>query len=199
MENIYEQMGFNRKIISLVNELSDLVQMDSLKYEAIKEYNQLKVLNSFRKEKLSSTDFSWTTGYGYGDAGREKLERIYSDIFRAEDALVRQEITCGTHAISLCLQGLLYPDDEFIYITGTPYDTLKKVIGICGNESGTLMDYGIKYGQVDLIDNKIDTNTVTNKINSKTKLLAIQRSVGYGNRKCLSIDEITSAIFSCSL
>ena len=185
---------FESKIIEFVNKCSEEIEKDFENLKIVEEYNQLKVLNAFKKQKLSATDFSWTTGYGYGDFGREKLERIYCDIFKANDAIVRQEITCGTHAISLALQGTLYPGDEFIYITGTPYDTLLKVIGLSGNEKGTLSDYGIKYGKVDLINNKINIEKVLEKINSKTKLLAIQRSPGYSSRQCLSTSELETAI-----
>ncbi|WP_455067535.1 methionine gamma-lyase family protein [Parvimonas micra] len=185
---------FESKIIEFVNKCSEEIEKDFENLKIVEEYNQLKVLNAFKKQKLSATDFSWTTGYGYGDFGREKLERIYCDIFKANDAIVRQEITCGTHAISLALQGTLYPGDEFIYITGTPYDTLLKVIGLSGNEKGTLSDYGIKYDKVDLINNKINIEKVLEKINSKTKLLAIQRSPGYSSRQCISISELETAI-----
>ena len=186
--------SFDSKIINFVNRCDEEIAKEFEHLYKIEEYNQLKVLNAFKKHKLSATDFSWTTGYGYGDFGREKLERIYCDIFKAEDAIVRQEITCGTHAISLALQGTLLPGDEFIYITGTPYDTLLKVIGLSGDEKGTLFDYGIKYDKVDLVNNTIDIDTVLCKINSKTKLLAIQRSPGYSSRKCISISELEIAI-----
>ena len=185
---------FDSKIIEFVNKCSKEIEKDFENLNIVEEYNQLKVLNAFKKQKLSATDFSWTTGYGYGDFGREKLERIYCDIFKANNAIVRQEITCGTHAISLALQGTLFPGDEFIYITGTPYDTLLKVIGLSGNEKGSLCDYGIKYDKVDLINNKINVEKVLEKINSKTKLLAIQRSPGYSSRQCLSISELETAI-----
>lgn len=186
--------NFDKKIIDFVEENSKIV-LESLNYlNEIEEVNQLKVLNAFKKQKLSATDFNWTTGYGYGDSGREKLERIFCDIFKSEDAIVRQEITCGTHAISLALQGCLLPGDEFIYITGKPYDTLLKVIGLTGNQRGNLLEYGIKYKEVDLVDNKIDTKSVIDSISVNTKLLAIQRSSGYGNRNCLSISEIEKAI-----
>lgn len=185
---------FNKKIIDFVEENSKIA-LDSLKYlNDIEEQNQLKVLNAFKKEKLSATDFNWTTGYGYGDAGREKLERIFCHIFKSEDAIVRQEITCGTHAISLALQACLLPNDEFIYITGRPYDTLLKVIGLTGNQRGTILDYGVKYKEVDLVENKIDVENVLKNISENTKLLAIQRSAGYGNRNCLSISELERAI-----
>ncbi len=103
-----------------------------------------------QKARLSSTDFSWTTGYGYGDVGRDKVEEIYSMVFNAEDALIRPIIVSGTHAITLTLSGLLRPNDELISITGSPYDTLQKVIGVKGSQEGTLLDYGIKYKEIPL-------------------------------------------------
>lgn len=189
-----DDLNIDVNIIEYVNNLSDEIVKNFDYLEEIKEFNQMKVLNAFRKEKLSATDFSWTTGYGHGDFGREKLERIYCHIFKAKDALVRQEITCGTHAIAIALQGTLLPDDEFIYITGNPYDTMLKVIGIEGNEAGNLLEYGIKYSEVDLIENEINVDEVLSKINEKTKLLAIQRSPGYSSRRCISIDSLAIAI-----
>lgn len=189
-----DDLNIDVNIIEYVNNLSDEIVKNFDYLEEIKEFNQMKVLNAFRKEKLSATDFSWTTGYGHGDFGREKLERIYCHIFKAKDALVRQEITCGTHAIAIALQGTLLPDDEFIYITGKPYDTMLKVIGIEGNEAGNLLEYGIKYSEVDLIENEINVDEVLSKINEKTKLLAIQRSPGYSSRRCISIDSLEIAI-----
>lgn len=195
MENYFNlDLNISDDIVNYVNKLSFEIIKNTNDLEEIKEFNQLKVLDAFRKFRLSSTDFSWTTGYGHGDFGREKLEKIYAHIFKAEDALVRQEITCGTHAISLSLQGLLLPGDEFIYITGKPYDTLLKVIGLEGNEYGTLLDYNIKYKEVPLVNNQIDVDKVLSKINKKTKLLAIQRSPGYSSRKAISIDSLKNSI-----
>lgn len=187
-------LNIDVNVVNYVDKLSNKILKNNTYLEEIKEYNQLKVLDSFRKEKLSSADFSWTTGYGHGDFGREKIERIYTNIFKAKNSLVRQEITCGTHAISLALQGILLPNDEFIYITGKPYDTLLKVIGIEGNEKGSILNYGIKYKQVDLKNNEIDIDKVLLTINKKTKLLAIQRSPGYSSRTCISIKSLEYAI-----
>lgn len=195
MENYFNlDLEINNDIVNYVNNLSNEINKNINYLEEIKEFNQLKVLEAFRKFRLSSTDFSWTTGYGHGDFGREKLEKIYSHIFKAKDALVRQEITCGTHAISLCLQGLLLPEDEFIYITGTPYDTLLKVIGLQGDEHGTLLDYNIKYKEVPLVNDQIDVDKVLSTITKNTKLLAIQRSPGYSSRKALSINSLEKSI-----
>ena len=147
-----------------------------------------------QKAKLSSTDFSWTTGYGYGDVGRDKVEEIYAMVFNTEDALVRPIIVSGTHAITLTLFGLLRPNDELISITGSPYDTLQKIIGVKGDQNGTLLDYGIKYKEVALKNGKIDIEEVLKNVSNNTKVLLIQRSTGYSNRKAITIDEMEEAI-----
>ena len=147
-----------------------------------------------QKTRLSSTDFNWTTGYGYGDIGRDKVEEIYSHVFNTEDALVRPTIVSGTHAITLTLSGLLRPNDEFLSITGSPYDTLQKVIGVKGDTQGTLFDYGIKYKEIPLKNGKIDVDNAIRNISESTKLILIQRSTGYSDRKAINIDEIKTAI-----
>lgn len=162
-----------------------------------KEFNQIKVLKAMQQERLSDSHFTNTTGYGYGDIGRDTLERIYARIFKAEDALVRPHITSGTHAISLALSGNLRPGDTLLAITGKPYDTLLQIIGIEGENVGSLKEFGINYKQIDLtLDNKIDINRVVNCIkNDKAiKMVEIQRSTGYGWRPSLSIDDIENAI-----
>lgn len=146
------------------------------------------------KSRLSSTDFYWTTGYGYGDVGREKVEEIYSKVFATEDALVRPTIASGTHALSLTLSALLKPGDELIYISGAPYDTLQQVIGSKGNIDGSLIDFGIKYKEVPLKNKQIDIDKVLKTISDDTKLIAIQRSTGYSDRRAFTIEEIEEAI-----
>lgn len=189
-----KQFGIDKKVINFVNAKEKLIKDKFSKIDEIKEYNQYKVINSMQKARLSSTDFNWTTGYGYGDVGRDKVEEIYSSIFNVEDALVRPTIVSGTHAITLTLSGLLRPGDEFISITGSPYDTLQKVIGTEDNQEGTLLDYGIKYKEISLIRGKINTEEVINNLSKDTKLLLIQRSTGYSNRKAITIDEIKNVI-----
>jgi cystathionine beta-lyase family protein involved in aluminum resistance len=149
-----------------------------------------------QENRLSSTDFYWTTGYGYGDIGRDKVESIYASVFNTEDALVRPTIASGTHAITLTLSGILRPEDELVAITGAPYDTLQKVIGVKGKASGTLIDYGIIYKEVPLINNRIDIEAVKDVLSSKTKIVMIQRSTGYSDRRALTIEEIEEAIKS---
>lgn len=193
---ISDQFKLDKKIINYVN-LKEQAILD--KFEAIneiKEYNQYKVINAMQKNRLASTDFYWTTGYGYGDIGRDKVESVYASVFNTEDALVRPTIASGTHAITLTLSGILRPGDELIAISGAPYDTLQKVIGTKGNTSGTLIDYGVTYKEIPLVNNKIDIETVKASISNKTKMLMIQRSTGYSDRRALTIDEIEEAILA---
>jgi cystathionine beta-lyase family protein involved in aluminum resistance len=167
------------------------------KIDKTKEFNQIKVLKAMQEERLSDSHFTNTTGYGYGDIGRDTLERIYSRIFKAEDALVRPHITSGTHAISLALSGNLRPGDTLLAITGKPYDTLLQIIGIEGENVGSLKEFGINYKQIDLtFDNQIDISGVVNTIknDSTIKMVEIQRSTGYGWRPSLLIDDIKNAI-----
>ncbi|MBZ2173803.1 methionine gamma-lyase family protein [Schnuerera sp. xch1] len=189
-----KQYCLNEQIIKYVNQKEKLILDKFQHIDQIKEYNQYKVLKGMQESKLNSTDFNWTTGYGYGDIGRDKVENIFSSVFNTEDALVRPMIASGTHAINLTLSGLLRPNDEFVSITGSPYDTLQKVIGVQGDNKGTLLDYGIKYREIPLKNNKIDINRVINDISNTTKLLLIQRSTGYSDRKAITIDEMKIVI-----
>ena len=186
--------GLSKEVVSFVISKEKLLEDKYKNIDEIAEYNHYKVINSMQEVKLTSSDFNWTTGYGYGDIGRDKVEEIYSIIFNTEDALVRPLIASGTHAIYLTLSGLLRPNDEFISITGSPYDTLQEVIGIKGNHKGTLVDYGVKYREVPLIDNRINVNEVIKNMRTHTKLLFIQRSTGYSNRRAISIQEMEKAI-----
>lgn len=189
-----KQFNIDEKVINFVSAKEKLIKGKFGKIDEIKEYNQYKVINSMQQARLSSTDFNWTTGYGYGDIGRDKVEEIYSSVFNVEDALVRPTIVSGTHAITLTLSGLLRPGDEFISIAGSPYDTLQKVIGTKGNQEGTLFDYGIKYKEIPLIQGKINTEEVINNLSKDTKLLLIQRSTGYSDRKAITVDEMEDVI-----
>ncbi len=189
-----KQYELKEKVINYVNDKEALIIDKKVEIEKIREYNQYKVISAMQKSRLSSTDFNWTTGYGYGDVGRDKVEEIYSSIFNTEDALVRPTIVSGTHALSLTLSGILRPGDELVYITGSPYDTLRQVIGSEGDLDGTLIDYGIKYQEVNLIGNQIDIENVLKRINASTRMVAIQRSTGYSDRRALTIEEIEEAI-----
>lgn len=156
--------------------------------------NQEKVLDAFHHVKASENDLIGSTGYGYDDFGRDHLEEIYAHTFKAEDALVRPQIISGTHAITLALQSTLKYGDELMYITGSPYDTLLEVIGVNGNGIESLKEHGVTYKEVALKDGMIDVETVLNTISKQTKVIAIQRSKGYGQRPSITVDEIETAI-----
>ena len=159
--------------------------------DEITEYNQQKVLSAFINNRVSETDFAGSTGYGYGDTGREKLDRIYADIFGAEDAIVRHTFTCGTHTLAVALFGVLRPGDTMLCVTGTPYDTIHSVIGISGEGMGSLKEFGVKYEQVDLDPNgRPDMEAIGKALETKPKMVYIQRSRGYSLRPTLSVDEI---------
>ncbi|MCR5523560.1 MAG: methionine gamma-lyase family protein [Clostridia bacterium] len=154
-------------------------------------YNQQKVLKAFIDNAVTEADFSVTTGYGYGDRGREKLDRIYADVFGAQSALVRHSFTCGTHTLTVMLFGLLRPGDTMLCVTGTPYDTIHGVIGINGEKKGSLADFGVKYAQVNLDKNgRPDIEAIEKALEMKPKMVYIQRSRGYSLRPSLSVREI---------
>lgn len=160
----------------------------------IGQYNFNKVLDAFVGHKVTDTDLTGTSGYGYDDLGRDKLEDIYADVFKAEDAIVRSQIISGTHAISLVLLTLLESGDELLYITGAPYDTLDKVIGESSSDFGTLKYNGVSMNTVDLRNDTFDKERILESINEKTKIVAIQRSRGYSIRKSVTISEIRQVI-----
>lgn len=189
-----EEFNISNGVIDYVEDKEKLIKDKFESIENIKEINQYKVIKAMQNANLSSTDFHWTTGYGYGDVGREKVEKIYAEVFNTEDALVRPTIASGTHALSLTLSGILRPGDGLLSITGTPYDTLQTVIGITGDEKGNLLEFGIDYKEVDLLDNKINIKKSIESINENTKIVMIQRSTGYSDRRALTIKEIEDAI-----
>lgn len=157
-------------------------------------FNSQKVLNAFIKEEVSENDFNITTGYGYADSGRDKIERIYADIFKCEDALVRNQFISGSHALTVCLFALLRPNDTLLSISGKPYDTLDEVIGIKENQS-SLKSFNIDYEQIDLINDNFDYETIKSKLKNKFyKVIEIQRSKGYSQRKSLSIEKLSKII-----
>ena len=159
--------------------------------DEITEYNQQKVLSAFINNNVSESMFGESTGYGYGDRGREVIDRVFADIVGAEDALVRHNFTCGTHTLAVALYGMLRPGDIMLCVTGTPYDTIHSVIGIDGKGDGSLADYGIIYKQVDLKDGKPDLEAIREAVTKeKIKLVYIQRSRGYSLRPSLSCEEI---------
>ena len=186
--------GLDDDIFNLSQEVMLDIEDKFEEIKKIREYNQYKVLKAMQKYNLSDNHFNWTTGYGYNDIGREKIEEIYSDVFGAEDALVRPIIVNGTHALTLCLQGIVRPGDEILSVTGKPYDTLEGVIGI-REEKGSLKEFGVTYSQVDFLeDGNVDLEGIKEKINDKTKLVMIQRSKGYSWRKSLTISDIKETI-----
>lgn len=156
--------------------------------------NQEKVLNAFHHVKATESDLQGSTGYGYDDFGRDHLEEIYAQAFKAEDAIVRPQIISGTHAITIALQGLLKHGDELIYITGSPYDTLLEVIGVNGNGIESLMEHGVSYKDIALKEGKIDIESVLDGVSERTKVIAIQRSKGYDQRPSIPLDEIEQVI-----
>jgi cystathionine beta-lyase family protein involved in aluminum resistance len=184
----------DEEIFSLSEEImKDLNNMFE-KIKQVREYNQYKVLKAMQESNLSDIHFNWTTGYGYNDIGREKIEEIYSKVFNTEDAIVRPIIVNGTHALTLCITGLVRPGDEILSVTGKPYDTLEEVIGI-RESKGSLKEFGVTYNQVDFLGNgDVDYEGIKNSINNKTKLVLIQRSKGYSWRKSLTIDDIEKII-----
>lgn len=164
------------------------------KVDDVVYYNSQKVLNAFIKEEVSENDFNITTGYGYADSGRDKIERMYADIFKCEDALVRNQFISGSHALTVCLFALLRPNDTLLSITGKPYDTLDEVIGIKENPS-SLKSFNINYEQVDLINDDFDYETIKSILSNKFyKVIEIQRSKGYSQRKSLSIEKLEKVI-----
>ena len=183
------------KIDTRVLELTEAAEKETAEdfkvLDDIMTYNQYKILDAFQKNRLSDMHFGWNTGYGYDDAGRDAIEKVYADIFHTDKALVRPTIVNGTHALAITLLGILRPGDELIYCTGGPYDTLEEVIGIRGEGNGSLKDYGISYKQVELLpDGSIDLNGIAEAITDKTRMVTVQRATGYGWRKAITIDEI---------
>lgn len=195
LENILQkEFAIDIKFLNFLNDREDEIIDKYQSYDHTRTFNMYKVLNAFNKAKLSATDFYWTTGYGYGDIGRDKVEEIYSHIFKAEDSIVRPSIASGTHAINLVLSGILKQGDEFIEISGPPYDTLMDVIGLGEDVEGSLIDRGVEYKEVPLVNGKIDVENTLAQISPKTKLLAIQRSTGYSDRNAITIDDMEVAI-----
>lgn len=184
--------GISLDIIKKSRKVMEEIQ-SILKYiENVVEFNQVKILTAMKQSCLSDYHLMDSTGYGYNDTGRETIEEVYKDVFKAEDALVRPQIVSGTHSITLCLLGVLKPGDELLSATGTPYDTLKSVIW--GDNCGSLKDYDIKYREASLLDGKPDFEAIKENINDNTKMVLIQRSRGYSLRPSLSITDIQKLI-----
>lgn len=191
---MYKELGISSNVRYLINECEEEVKEQFREIEEDCYINSLKVLNSFHKFEVSEAHFNSTTGYGYNDLGRDVIEKIFADIFGCEDALVRSQFISGSHALTVCLFGLLRPGDTLLSICGKPYDTLDEVIGIVPNNS-SLISFGVKYDQIDLVDNDFDYDAIKEYItNNKVKVIEIQRSKGYSTRKSLTIDKVGKVI-----
>ena len=191
---MYNELGISEKIENLSNKVEEEIKEEFKKIENISTYNSLKVLKAFKDNNISEMHFNSTTGYGYGDIGRDTIEKVYSQIFKTEDALVRNQFISGTHALTVALFGMLRPNDTMLSITGMPYDTLCTVIGIEENKS-SLKSYGINFEQIELIDNDFDKDKIINRVSKNDiKLIEIQRSRGYSTRDSLSIEKIENII-----
>ena len=178
----------------IVNEAEESLKEEFKKIDELEENNSLKVLNAFHNANISEVHFNSTTGYGYGDLGRDAIEEVFSEVLGAEDALVRNQMISGSHALTVCFFALLRPNDTMLSITGLPYDTMHEVIGIKENNS-SLKSFGVNYKQIDLIDNDFDYEGIINTLrNEKIKLIEIQRSKGYSTRKSLTIDKVEKVI-----
>ena len=181
-------------IIKLVNECENELKSEFDKVDKVCEENTFKVMDAFRNNNVSEVHFNSTTGYGYGDIGRDVVEKVYSDIFHTEDSLVRNQFISASHALCVCLFGLLRPGDVMLSISGTPYDTLHEVIGIKENDS-SLISFGVKYEEIYLVNDDFDYDKIDYALkNKKYKLVHIQRSKGYSTRKSLVIDKVRKVI-----
>ena len=194
LEEQYKKLGISQEVLAFGEKIEKDLQKRFEQIDAIAEFNQMKVIAAMQKNKVSAECFNSSSGYGYNDIGRDTLEQVYADLFCGEDALVRPQITCGTHALALALMSNLRPGDELLSPVGKPYDTLEEVIGIRPSK-GSLAEYGVTYAQVDLLpDGEFDFDGIKNAINDRTKLVTIQRSKGYQTRPTLSVDRIGKLI-----
>ncbi len=193
-QSMNRHLGISDQVYQFSKGILDQLQTRFEEIDQTAEYNQLKVLKAMQDNKVSEACLLGTTGYGYNDLGRETLEAVYASLFHTEDALVRPQITCGTHALALALMSNLRPGDELLSPVGKPYDTLEEVIGIRPSK-GSLAEYGISYRQVDLLpDGSFDYENIQKAVNDKTKLVTIQRSKGYQTRPTLSVTRIGELI-----
>lgn len=191
---MYRMLGISEQTFQFGKEVEENLKGRFSAIDEMVEYNQLKVLAAMQKAKVEAACFAGSSGYGYNDLGREKLEEVYAETFHAEDALVRPQIACGTHALAIALSGNLRPGDEVLSPVGKPYDTLEEVIGIRPS-NGSLAEYGVTYSQVDLLeDGSFDYENIAKAINEKTRLVTIQRSKGYQTRPTLSVARIGELI-----
>ena len=193
-KNMYKDLGISEEVYNFGKEIEEKLQERFAKIDQVAEYNQLKVVHAMQECRVDESCFHYASGYGYNDQGRDVLEEVYAKTFHTEAALVRPQITCGTHALALALSANLRPGDELLSPVGKPYDTLEEVIGIRPSK-GSLAEYGISYRQVDLLpDGSFDYENIRNAIHAKTKLVTIQRSKGYQTRPSFSVAQIGELI-----
>lgn len=191
---MYKKLGISPEVYNFGESIAEELKERFAKIDQMAELNQLKVIHAMQEAKVGVDCFNYASGYGYSDYGRDTLEKVYANVFHTEDALVRPQITCGTHALALTLSANLRPGDELISIAGKPYDTLEEVIGIRPSK-GSLAEYGVTYAQVDLLeDGSFDFENIEKAIGPKTKMITIQRSKGYQTRPSFSVDQIGEAI-----
>ena len=194
LEEMYASLGISAQVRAFAAETEEQLKERFAAIDRTAEYNQLKVIRAMQENRVSDIHFAATTGYGYNDLGRETLESVYASAFGCESALVRPQITCGTHALHIALSGNLRPGDELLSPVGKPYDTLEEVIGI-RESTGSLKEYGVSYRQVDLLpDGSFDYEGIRKALNEKTRLVTIQRSKGYATRPTLSVARIGELI-----
>ncbi len=194
---LYQTMGISPGVYAYGEQAIEGLRSRFEAIDRVAEHNQAKVLNAMQKNKVSAACFVGTTGYGYDDFGRDNLERVYADVFHTEAALVRPQITCGTHALTIALSANLLPGDELLSPVGLPYDTLQEVIGIRPSPC-SLAEYGVTYNQVDLLpDGTFDYDSIAKAIHPKTKMITIQRSKGYATRPTFSVKQIGELIAFC--
>lgn len=194
MKEIYQELGIEEKVFQYGQQFEEKLRERFAQIDVVAEYNQLKVMKALQMHKVSAECFMGSSGYGYNDLGRDTLEEVYASCFHGEAALVRPQITCGTHALALALMSNLRPGDELLSPVGKPYDTLEEVIGIRPSQ-GSLAEYGVTYRQVDLLkDGSFDYGEIKNAIHEKTRLVTIQRSKGYQTRPTLSVTQIGELI-----
>ena len=194
LEEMYRNMGISREVWAYGQKIEEELRERFAAIDETAEYNQLKVLGAMQACRVSDIHFAATSGYGYNDLGRDTLEEVYAAAFHAESALVRPQITCGTHALAIALAANLRPGDELLAVSGKPYGTLEEVIGIRSSK-GSLAEYGITYRQVDLLpDSSFDLEGIRAAVSERTRMIHIQRSKGYQTRKTLSVEEIGQVI-----
>lgn len=187
-------INIDENLLEISKKCEEEIKTELKKIDDICMFNSMKVLNAFHEENISEIHFNTSTGYGYNDIGRDKIEDVYKRIFKCEDALVRTQFISGSHALTVCLFGLLRPNDTLLSITGKPYDTLDEVIGITPNDS-SLKSFGVNYEQIDLVDNNFDFKKIEERLDKDfVKVIEIQRSKGYSTRKSISIESVEEVI-----